>query len=78
MVQKEILERKGFLAECMLQKIHLVHTTPNYHPPKMDFLPKYFLQIILAAKMACVTFKYVPQKASTTFAFSSVCFFFYG
>ena len=28
---------------------HLVHTTPNHHPPKMDVLPKTFLQIILAA-----------------------------
>ena len=28
--------------------------------------------------MASATFKYVPQIASTTFAFSSVCFFFYG
>ena len=29
---------------------HLVHTTPNHHPPKMDVLPKTFLQIILASK----------------------------
>ena len=29
---------------------HRVHTTPNPHPPKMDFLSKTFLQIILAAK----------------------------
>ena len=29
---------------------HLVNTTPNHHPPKMDGLPKTFLQIILAAK----------------------------
>ena len=28
--------------------------------------------------MASATFKYVPQTATTTFAFSSVCFFFYG
>ena len=28
---------------------HLVHTTTNHHPPKMDVLPKTFLQIILAA-----------------------------
>ena len=27
-----------------------VHTTPNLHPPKMDVIPKTFLQIILAAK----------------------------
>ena len=27
-----------------------VHNTPNPHPPKMDVLPKAFLQIILAAK----------------------------
>ena len=29
---------------------HRVHTTPNPHPPKLDFLSKTFLQIILAAK----------------------------
>ena len=29
---------------------HLVHTTPNHHPPKIDVLPKTFLKIILAAK----------------------------
>ena len=28
---------------------HPVHTTPNHHPPKMDVLPKTFLQINLAA-----------------------------
>ena len=27
--------------------------------------------------MASVAFKYVPQTAATTFAFTSVCFFFY-
>ena len=48
----------------------LVHTTPNHHHPKMDVLPKTFLQISEA-------FKYVPQTAATTFHFSSVCFFFY-
>ena len=57
---------------------HLVHTTPNPHLLKMDVLPKTFVQIILAAKMAIVTLKYVPQTAATTFTFSSVCFFFYG
>ena len=41
---------------------HLVHTTPNHHPPKMDVLPKTVLQIILAAR---------------TFGYSSVCFFIY-
>ena len=29
---------------------HLDYTTPNHHPPKMNFLPKFFLQIILAAE----------------------------
>ena len=29
---------------------HLVHATPNNRPPKLDNLPKTFLQIILAAK----------------------------
>ena len=29
---------------------HLVHTTPNHHPSKMDVLPKTYLQIILAVK----------------------------
>ena len=47
---------------------HPVPTPPNYHPPKMDVLPKSFLQIILASKWQV----YVPQAASTTFAFSSV------
>ena len=28
-----------------------VHTTPNHHPPKMEVLPKTFLQNILAAKL---------------------------
>ena len=58
---------------------HLVHTTPYHHPPKIDVLPKTFLQIILAAKFHCAAFKYlyVPQETETTLAFSSVCFFFY-
>ena len=29
---------------------HLVHTTTNHYPPKMDILPKDFLQIILHVK----------------------------
>ena len=29
---------------------HLVHTTPNQHPSKIDVLSKSFLQVILAAK----------------------------
>ena len=35
---------------------HPVHTQPNHHPPKMDILSKYFIQIceiILAAKCVC-------------------------
>ena len=48
-------EKNGRLTEWMLWKKrkmddHLVHTTPNLHPPKMNVLPKSFLQIILAAK----------------------------
>ena len=30
---------------------HLVHTTQNHHPPKMEGRPKTFLQIIPAAKL---------------------------
>ena len=52
---------------------HLVRTPPNHHPPKMDFNSKTFLQIILAVKyIASAAFNYVPQRAKTTFAFSSV------
>ena len=51
----------------------LVHTTPNYHPPKMDVLLKTFLQIIHAAKSSMLL---VPQTAATTYAFSSACFFY--
>ena len=29
---------------------HPVHTSPNHDPPKMDVLPKRFLQITIAAK----------------------------
>ena len=43
---------------------HLFHTTLNHHPPKMDVLPKCFLQIILAAKQLCAAFKYVPSTSS--------------
>ena len=42
---------------------HLVHTTPNHHPSKMDVLQKTSLQIIRAAKwlvwlLVSVSFKY--------------------
>ena len=47
---------------------HLVHTIPNHHPPKIDVLPKTFVQII---QMVCAAFKYVPQPTATTFAFYS-------
>ena len=57
---------------------HLVYTTPNHILAKMDVLPKTFLQIILATKrLVRHSSMYVPQAAATTFAFSSVCFFFY-
>ena len=43
-------QKNELLAEWMLQENdHLVHTIRNHHPPKMDVLPKTFLQIILAA-----------------------------
>ena len=57
---------------------HLIHTTPSHHPPKMDVLPKTFLQIMsLLLNGYSTAFKYVPQTTATTFAFSSVCFSFY-
>ena len=57
---------------------HLVYTTPHHILAKMDVLPKTFLQIILATKrLVRHSSMYVPQAAATTFAFSSVCFFFY-
>ena len=46
-------------------------TAPNRLPSEMDFLPKTFLHLILAA------FKCVPQTSATTFAFSSAWSFFY-
>ena len=39
---------------------HLVHNKPNPHPPKMDVLPKIFLQIILAA-----TRKWIVRDSSS-------------
>ena len=51
---------------------HLVHTTPNHHPPKMDVLPKTFLQIILAAKWLVRHSSTSPLPTATTFAFPSV------
>ena len=51
---KKRITRDGYLVEWMLWKNGWsptsVHTTPNHQPPKMDALPKTFLQIILAAK----------------------------
>ena len=36
---------------CIEKMAHRqVHTTPNHHPPELDFLPKTCLQINLAAK----------------------------
>ena len=34
---------------CCTRDLAPVHTTPNHHPPKMDVLPKTFLQIIIAS-----------------------------
>ena len=54
------------------------HTTPNHHPPKLDVFPKcMFSSNHPDASAAGVVFKYVPQTAGTTFALSSVLFFFY-
>ena len=51
---------------------HLVHTTPNHHPTKMDVHPKTFLPIILAAKWFVRHSNTSPQPAATTFASSSM------
>ena len=45
-------------------EIWIVHTTSNNQPPKMDLLPKTFLQIILAAFKYSYS-SYVPQPAAT-------------
>ena len=51
---------------------HLVHTTPNHHPTKMDVHPKTFLPIILTAKWFVRHSNTSPQPAATTFASSSM------
>ena len=57
---------------------HLVHTIPNHNPPKWMFCQKLFLKSSLLQNIYSASFKYVPQTTVTTFAFSSICFFFYG
>ena len=53
--------------------IFLLHIISNHHHPKIDVLPKPYLQIILAAKwLKCDIQVYVPETAATTFAFRSV------
>ena len=44
---------------------HQVHSIRNYHPTKIDDLPKTFVQIIFAAK-------WLVRPTATTFAFSFV------
>ena len=56
---------------------HLLLFTPNHHPPKKDFLPKHFCLYHPRCYMASAAFKFVLQPAATTYAFPSVCFFFY-
>ena len=55
---------------------HPVHTTPNHHPPKMDVLPKTFLQIILAAKWLVHGIQVHPPNSSDDLCLL-FCFFFY-
>ena len=43
---------------------HPVRTIPNHHPTKKDVLPKFVVQIILAAKWLVWHFKYVFQAKS--------------
>ena len=58
---------------------HLVHTTPNHHAPSQNGCSsKNFCSNQLCCYMASAALKYVPQTGATTFAFSSVCFFFSG
>ena len=71
-------QKTGRLTERIIQKMdnHPVHTTPNHWPPKINFLPE-LLSNNPCCELASAALKYVPQTAATTFAFSSVCFFFY-
>ena len=45
-----------------------VHSTPNHHPPKMDFLTKTWLQIILAAEWLVQHSSTYLKTAATTLA----------
>ena len=56
---------------------HLDYTTPNHHPPKMNFLPKFFSSNHPCCWMTNSAFKYVPQTVLRR-PLPSVCFFFYG
>ena len=57
---------------------YVVHTTPNHPPPQnWTFFQKLFFKSSLLLNGYSALFKYVPQIAATTFAFSSVCFFFF-
>ena len=46
--------------------------------PKWMFLQKLFFKSSLMISGYSAAFNSVPQTAATTFAFTSVCFFFYG
>ena len=49
---EELNIRRRIYSSLRFRKMddHLVHTTPNHHPLKLDVFPKTFLQILLAAK----------------------------
>ena len=48
------------------------YTIPNYHPTKMDVLPKTFFQIVLAANWLVQHSRTYPQPTATTFAFAAL------
>ena len=62
--------------DALEKKWMIIWFLPNQHPSKMNVLPRNVVQIILSY-MSSAAFKYFNKTAATTFAFSSVCFFFY-
>ena len=52
---------------------HPFHPTQNHYSPKMDVLPKKFLQIILAAKWLVRHSSTSPKPEATTFAGIDPC-----
>ena len=57
---------------------HLVHPTPNHHPPKMDFLSKTVFQIILADKWLVRHSTTVCPPTSSDDLCLPFCLIFYG